>query len=49
MGNRVGQVGLPLIGGVVATAIGAGGVFAITAVGLFAAAAGVFQKRRDLN
>ena len=40
-GNRVGQVSLPVLAGIVATAAGAGGIFAIVAVGLAASAASV--------
>ena len=40
-GNRVGQVSLPVLAGVVAAAMGAGGIFAIMALSLAASAASV--------
>ncbi len=40
-GNRVGQVSLPIVAGIVAAAMGAGGIFAIMAVTLAASAASV--------
>ena len=40
-GNRVGQVSLPVMAGVVAAAMGAGGIFGIMALSLAASAASV--------
>ncbi len=49
VGNRVGQVGFPILGGLVAMTLGAGGVFVATSLGLFAVATGIYAKRRNIS
>ena len=44
MGNRGGQICLPVVGGLVATALGAGSVFFVTATGLCGVALGLVRK-----
>ena len=44
-GNRVGQVSIPVLAGLVATVTGAGGIFAIVALTLAASAASVQMVR----
>jgi MFS family permease len=44
-GNRVGQVSFPIAAGVIAAAMGTGGIFAIMAMGLVASAASVHVVR----
>jgi hypothetical protein len=46
-GNRIGQVTLPLIAGVVASATGAAGVLVLIALSLAASGAGVQWVRKD--
>ncbi|MGD0026739.1 MAG: MFS transporter, partial [Xanthobacteraceae bacterium] len=46
-GNRIGQVAVPFVAGLVATATGAAGIFAIIAVSLAASGASVHLSRQE--